>query len=148
MYCVNFLSLMSFLQNLCRVARMVLLSLLMYRVWEPISNGITLIWYGPVVVSKCWYFSYFNLWAVSSLNSPGTVSSNSLTVLLMLFMMTKSGFRFLTQIFHLLMSIYLTHHSTLCISLCQDSWGWSEAHCCGAMCTSPKPPGNNLGYGW
>ena len=71
--CFNFTSLV---QNLWRVVKVFLFSLVTSPVWEPTSNGVTITLKLVMSLEKCWYFSSFSLLAVRFLVSFGTVSSN------------------------------------------------------------------------
>ena len=88
---MNFFNLIDFLQCLCRVWIYFLLSLDMYPVWEPTSNGTTFtVKFG--FVSKCEYFWYFKSCAIFSLCSAGTVNSKIVTDFFCLSITTMSGF--------------------------------------------------------
>ena len=72
------LNFMSPLQNLCSLARTCLLSLDIYPVCDPTSNGFTETLYLVISEEMCWYFSSFKLCAVDILDSLGTVNSKLL----------------------------------------------------------------------
>ena len=93
MFSINFLNLICFLQNLWIDCNLLLFSLVTNPVFEPISKGVTL---DLISFSKCWYLFIFNLFAISILVSPGTVSSKMAAVLFFWSRMTTSGFRLVT----------------------------------------------------
>ena len=66
------LNFMSPLQNLCSLARTCLLSLDIYPVCDPTSNGFTETLYLVISEEMGWYFSSFKLCAVDTLDSLGT----------------------------------------------------------------------------
>ena len=84
---------MSPLQNLCSLDRTSLLSLDIYPVCDPTSNGFTETLYLVMSEEKCWYFSCFKLCAVDILDSLGTVNSKISKTFDFLSTITMSGFK-------------------------------------------------------
>ena len=96
MFSLNLFNLMSDLQNLWRLCRFTLFSLLIYPVWEPISKGITETVCEEMSVLKCSYLVAFSLCDISKRPSEGTVSSNIEMDFCFLSNITMSGFKVVT----------------------------------------------------
>ena len=92
------LNLISPFQNLCSLAKTCLLSLDMYPVCDPTSNGFTETLYLVISEEKCWYFSSFKLCAIEILDSLGTVNSKISRLFDFLSTITISGFKVVTNI--------------------------------------------------
>ena len=92
MFFKKFFSLIFLLQYLWRWASLVLLSLVTYPVWEPISKALTVTFFPFRSVSKWLYLSIFMVCAAAILCSAGHVSSRMDTAFFCLSTITMSGF--------------------------------------------------------